>query len=920
MNNTLSKYCKLLWIICLCLVANMSMAQEVKCRHYGISDGLFNLQTRKVIEMPDGRILVQLEGMFDIFDGERFHNLEYDRTKVLNISSFINTDYYFDSNGLLWVKDNSHLFVINVDTYEFVDAKRLFEKANLNSDITNCFIDHNGDAILETEDHKVMAYDWKSPAKLLFQIMDRNSEDKFVQLVDAQKTNNDYALFFSNGKFVCRNGDGSKTLHEEQLIEPVKGHMLKALRWNEHELVVRNPEGLMTYDVGTWEKKQIISDLHVFEFKTACIDKGTMLYASANDAVYVFDSNLQVQDTIKTLVDETTGIANNDNLQGVLVDRQNGLWVATFNNGLFFKPDVNERVHFTPVKEGRDIVLKLFFSDMPSVANLPIQVTSIFNDRQQQTWLTTRNDGLIMVDRSSKALNRFGYNDVQGLWGSVPFIRQIDKNRYLTCNRLNRLAILYKNEKILLNITDKYQKLMQFRNMVAVTEIEGGFLVGTQNGFFVFDTRRMKPDIDRCKILNENPFSDKCNCLLTEKNNVIWIGTQNGLIRFDEAKQEIVRFSTKEGLPNNCVQSMVKDNDGNIWIATMGGICRMTDKEGKTQFLSIPESSDKEVYKFSERMAFLIGDSLVFITDKGYVSLAPNDVQLPAVKLKPRLMSFLANDSTVVFAHDKDNQVSISLKYDENYVNMDISALNYAYPHNTLYRYRINQLGEDWMMPEMTNGKMSISFSALEPGNYTILVQAAMQGQEWGPELKIKLRVMPPWWKTWWAYSLYVLLFLTVVATIAYLYIKSQRDKLAIEQKEAHIRQLLEQIKVKSQIPDNIEVEHNEEILVSKEDELFLQKAMECVEKNMENPDYGVEAFSSDMAMDRTTLYRHLQAALGKSPKDFIRTVRLKKAAELLRSGKYNVGETADMVGFSNRKSFAKFFKEAFGTLPSNYS
>ena len=179
---------------------------------------------------------------------------------------------------------------------------------------------------------------------------------------------------------------------------------------------------------------------------------------------------------------------------------------------------------------------------------------------------------------------------------------------------------------------------------------------------------------------------------------------------------------------------------------------------------------------------------------------------------------------------------------------------------------------------------------------------------------------MPPWWRTWWAYAAYILLFLAVVATIAFLYVKSQRDKLAIEQKEARIRQLLEQIKIKSQIPENVEVENTDEISVSKEDELFLQKAMECVEKNMDNPDYGVEAFSNDMAMERTTLYRHLQTAIGKPPKDFMRTVRLKRAAELLRTGKYNVSEVADMVGFSNRKSFAKFFKEAFGILPSKYS
>lgn len=55
------------------------------------------------------------------------------------------------------------------------------------------------------------------------------------------------------------------------------------------------------------------------------------------------------------------------------------------------------------------------------------------------------------------------------------------------------------------------------------------------------------------------------------------------------------------------------------------------------------------------------------------------------------------------------------------------------------------------------------------------------------------------------------------------------------------------------------------------------------------------------------------------TPSAFIRTVRLKRAAELLRTGRYSVGEVADLTGFPNRRSFAKYFREAFGMLPSLY-
>lgn len=930
------------------LLAVVSMApllchsSEAVCRHYGLADGLFNLQTRKIIEMPDGRILVQMEGMFNVFDGERFRNLEYDRTKTLSLSSFLNTDYYFVRNDVLWVKDNTHLFAIDVNTYAFLDVRQMLEPAKLKSAVTNLFIDNDGNAVIEADDHGLYVFDWKNPARKLMQITDKNSEGKVVQLADVLKVGDKYALFFSDGKFLCRTADGKSNIHSEQLIQQNKGHMLKALGWKENIIVFRDESGLMAYDLSTWKKTRLLDNVHVFDFKKTCKNRVNSylhlyadshvasendafrdsMYVSANNAVYIFDSNLQPVDTITSFIDERTGVVNSDNLQGVLIDRQDGIWVATFNNGIFFRPDVRNILHFRPLPQGKDAILQLFFPNNPRVRDLPVSITDIYTDRQHQTWLTTRNDGIIVLDSAGREFNWLKYSDVDGLWGAVPFIRQVDSNRYLICNRLNRLALLYRNERKLLNLTDKYQELMQFRNMVAIAKIEGGFIIGTQNGFFVLDARssRLKPDIDRCRLLNENPYSDKCNCMLTDSDNIVWIGTQNGLLRFDEASQTIKRFSTNDGLPNNCVQSILKDKNGNIWMATMGGVCRMINKNGDIQFLSVPGQTDIDDYKFLERMAFAIGDSLFFATEKGILSLSPGDVILPEERLLPRLMSCLANDSTVVFSHDADNHVDIILNYDENYVNMDVSALNYAYPANTLYRYRINDSEDGWIIPEVHNGKISLSFSALEPGRYAIEVQAAMQGQEWGKSLNINLKLLPPWWRTWWAYTLYVVLFLAVVAAIAFLYVKSQRDKLAIEQKEARIRQLLEQIKVKSQIPENIEVEHNEEITVSKEDELFLQKAMECVETNMQDPDYGVEMFSRDMAMERSTLYRHLQAAIGKPPKEFIRTVRLKKAAELLRSGKYNVGEAADMVGFSNRKSFAKFFKEAFGVLPSKYN
>lgn len=109
------------------------------------------------------------------------------------------------------------------------------------------------------------------------------------------------------------------------------------------------------------------------------------------------------------------------------------------------------------------------------------------------------------------------------------------------------------------------------------------------------------------------------------------------------------------------------------------------------------------------------------------------------------------------------------------------------------------------------------------------------------------------------------------------------------------------------------------EITITPVDEKFLKQALEAVEKNMDNPDFSVEDFSRDMFMNRVTLYRKILSLTGKTPIEFIRSIRLKRAAQLLEKSGMSVSEIAYEVGFNNPKHFSKFFKEEFKVSPSQY-
>jgi AraC-like DNA-binding protein len=109
------------------------------------------------------------------------------------------------------------------------------------------------------------------------------------------------------------------------------------------------------------------------------------------------------------------------------------------------------------------------------------------------------------------------------------------------------------------------------------------------------------------------------------------------------------------------------------------------------------------------------------------------------------------------------------------------------------------------------------------------------------------------------------------------------------------------------------------EVTVTSVDEKFLQQALEVVEKHMDNPEFSVEDFSREMFMNRTTLYRKIHSLTGKSPLEFIRSLRLKRAARLLDKSGLTVAEIAYEVGFNTPRIFTKFFKEEFKMTPSQY-
>jgi AraC-like DNA-binding protein len=111
-----------------------------------------------------------------------------------------------------------------------------------------------------------------------------------------------------------------------------------------------------------------------------------------------------------------------------------------------------------------------------------------------------------------------------------------------------------------------------------------------------------------------------------------------------------------------------------------------------------------------------------------------------------------------------------------------------------------------------------------------------------------------------------------------------------------------------------------EDIAASSMDEQLLQRLLAVFEDHMEEPEFSIEQLSREIGMSRIHLNRKIHALTNLSTRDFIRILRLQRAAKLLSSASGTVSEIAYKVGFNNLSYFSRAFRKHFGKLPSEFT
>lgn len=264
------------------------------------------------------------------------------------------------------------------------------------------------------------------------------------------------------------------------------------------------------------------------------------------------------------------------------------------------------------------------------------------------------------------------------------------------------------------------------------------------------------------------------------------------------------------------------------------------------------------------------------------------------------------------------NHSSVVLQYDENYLTLQFSSLDYAHATTTRYRYRLTPLETEWRECAEEHGYATVTYTALPHGKYTFEVQAATPDSKWTDNTRQTFIISPPYWFTWWAKLIYCIIAISILIILIRIYLNKKRCQLEREN-DNRVHRLFEQReKARHQFAENTNIAP-EKIGVNPEEESLVAELLKAIEAHLADSEYGVDQMATDIAMSRSKLYDKMRNMLGISPADFIRNVRLKRAALLLTDTTLTISEIAERVGFATARNFSQQFKKMFGVLPSEY-
>lgn len=611
---------------------------------------------------------------------------------------------------------------------------------------------------------------------------------------------------------------------------------------------------------------------------------------------------------------------SHNRIRHIYEDKNHNLWIATDGGVNRFDYNTEQFVHYNIV-------------DSTNTYNCN-WAYNILEDDKGQLWIATCLGGIFIVDKESLLSNKTGnykaeynFNMSNGLSGM--FVSQIvpDQEGYLW-------VLLYNNAGI-----DKIN--MKTREVTPIPTTE---MIGEQNFSYI----------------------------IRDSSGIIWMGSRKGLVRFvpKTNRAELIKLNE---FNNNEVLSIIEVND-DLWISRTDGIWVMNKQTFDSQRLKIMNRVFTSLFYDADKDRIFMGSVDGFV-------ITSSDILQPANTRQPIVFTSLYVNNRLMTFNNQISPQSIRysdwlvLEHNQNNLALEISDLLYAPEEKNNFIYKLNDFDKEWNLLRPNSNR--ITFNNLSPGSYQLMISRLnANGKPSEEHYTLNIRIKPPWYLTVWAKCIYLLFFLALIVWIINFYRvkyrlrKEQQEKeKLLEQSQAKIdffaemaadltsplslivapiskmllelknptekkqleevrnqamrinsfvhQKLEEEIQAKSLLEQMTKPKEEAEIISY--DEKFLFRITEIIEERISDPDLNVSALCEVSEVNNKQLYRKIKQLTDVTPVEYIKMIRMRKAAMLLKQKKLTIAEVMYKVGYSNHSYFSKCFQSEYGKTPKQY-
>ncbi|MEQ9298593.1 MAG: two-component regulator propeller domain-containing protein [Cyclobacteriaceae bacterium] len=248
-----------------------------------------------------------------------------------------------------------------------------------------------------------------------------------------------------------------------------------------------------------------------------------------------------------------------------------------------------------------------------------------------------------------------------------------------------------------------------------------------------------------------------------DTQNKLWVGTSGGLNKVNLSDFSVEQYNHSDGLANNTIHAILEDDQGKLWLSSNNGLFAFSPSSNT--FKNFNWSDGLLNYEYTDGAFFKskLDHRLYFGGTKGLDIIEPAKVDTSAAF--PRLvlsdllvsnMSVLPGDSSQILHSQIDLQEVISLDYDQNFLSLNFTSLDYWHKQRCSYRYFLEGFDEDWIE---IGAQSNIDLTNIPPGKYTLNINNTNENGNWNPAARqLVIHIAPPFWATPTAYFTYILL------------------------------------------------------------------------------------------------------------------------------------------------------------------